>query len=247
MSSHRRCIGLVAVVLLATGCADTRSDLERAREAADYNDRARALGFYQMHLEAHPDDFDGRLEYTLLLGETWAFQGGDAAPILESLEMLFAEAPGNLRVRELYAMMLVRQGQAAAEARRYAEAEEFFLGAADVHPDVGTASYHLGVLYALQERPEQAFAAWVAAALKRPQIPDLYLQLGRQYLERGQLDRAVNTLLLVEELRGISTYLLPATNCALAEAYLQRGDAERARERYASAGEACRIAALDVA
>lgn len=243
--------GVAAVIALAViaiaGCADARTDLTRAKEAADYNDRARALGFYQLHLDANPDDFDARLEYTLLLGETWAFQGGDAAPILESLEILFMEQPDNIRVRELYAMMLIRQGKAAVDARRFGEAEELFLGAADVHPDVGTASYQLGVLYAIQERPEEAFAAWVAAALKRPQIPDLYFRLGREYLARGQLDRAVNTLLLVDELRGTSTYLIPETNCALAEAYVARGDVDRARTRYDSADAQCEIAALEIA
>ena len=236
---------LLAVAVLSAACSDSRTDLERAREAADYNDRARAIGFYQVHLADHPDDFDARLEYTLLLGETWAFQGGDPQPILDSLEILFAEAPGNLRVKELFAMMLVRQGQAAAEARRYAEAEAFLLRAADVHPDVGTASYHLGVLYQDQQRRDDAFAAWVAAALKRPPIPDLYLRLGREYLARNQIDRAVNTLLLVEQLRGTSTYLIPQANCVLAQAYVQRGDTGSAQARYDAADGDCLIAELE--
>lgn len=236
-------VGIAALLLVA--CSDGRTDLERARDAADYHDRARAIGFYQNHLVEHPDDFDARLEYTLLLGETWAFQGGDPQPILESLEILFVAAPGNLRVRELFAMMLVRQGRAEAEARRYGEAEAFLLRAADVHPDVGTASYHLGVLYETQERQEDAFVAWVAAALKRPPIPDLYLRLGLEYLARGQLDRAVNTLLLVDELRGTSTYLVPRANCALAHAYSQRGDMAAAQPRYESAEDDCEVAGLE--
>ena len=233
-----------ATVVLAAGCSDGQTDLARAREAADYNDRARAVGFYQLHLETSPEDFDARLEYTLLLGETWAFQGGDAAPILENLEVLFAADPTNLRVRELFAMMLVRQGQAEAEARRYTEGEALYLRASDVHPEVGTPNYHLGILYENQGRQEDAFAAWVAAALKRPQIPDLYLRLGREYLARGQVDRAINTLLLVDELRGTSTYLLPEANCTLAAAYLVRDDMTSAQERYEAAGDACEVPGL---
>jgi len=238
-------VAVAVVAVLAVACSDGRTDLELARDAADYNDRARAIGFYQRHLVDHPGDFDARLEYTLLLGETWAFQGGDPEPILDNLEILFVEEPGNLRIKELFAMMLVRQGQAAAEARRYGEAEAFYLRAADVHPDVGTASYHLGVLYEAQDRQDDAFIAWVAAALKRPPIPDLYLRLGRAYLERGQVDRAVNTLLLVEELRGTSTYLIPEANCALARAYLERGDMAAAQPRYEAANDECQITGLE--
>jgi tetratricopeptide (TPR) repeat protein len=243
---RRVSIAILAIALTAAAaCGDGATDLERAREAADYNDRARAVGFYQLHLDANPDDFDIRLEYTLLLGEEWAYQGGDPEPILENLEILFQADPGNLRVRELFAMMLIRQGQASVAARRYDEGEALYLRAADVHPDVGTASYHLGVLYSEQGRPQEAFTAWVAAALKRPQIPDLYLRLGREYLAREQLDRAINTLLLVDELQGTSTYLLPETNCALAAAYLQRGDVTSAQARFDSAGANCAVAGLE--
>ena len=139
----------------------------------------------------------------------------------------------------------MRHGQAAAEARRYGEAEEFLLRAADVHPDVGTASYHLGVVYEMQERQDDAFRAWVAAALKRPPIPDLYLRLGREYLARGQVDRAVNTLLLVEELRGTSTYLIPEANCALARAYVERGDMDAAQPRFDDADDGCDIPGME--
>ncbi|NKB89756.1 MAG: hypothetical protein GKS06_16190 [Acidobacteria bacterium] len=236
---------IFAAVIALAACNDGRTDLDRAKEAADYTDRARAIGFYQLHLEDNPDDFDARLEYTLLLGENWAFEGGDAGPILESLEVLFVEQPENLRVKELYAMMLVRQAQAAQEARRYGETEELLLQASDVHPDVGTASYHLGVLYGELDRGDEAFAALISAALKRPQIPDLYLQLGREYLAREMIDRAVNTLLLVDELRGTSTYLIPQANCALAEAYLKRGDESAARARRDSAHPECSVPGLD--
>lgn len=237
-------VAVVAALMLGA-CSDGRTDLELARDAADDHDRARAIDFYQKHLGDTSADFDARLEYTLLLGETWAFQGGDPQPILENLEILFVEQPGNLRVRGLYAMMLVRQGQVAGEARRYGEAETLLRRAADVHPDVGTASYHLGVLYEAQERQEDAFIAWVAAALKRPPIPDLYLRLGREYLVRGQLDRAVNTLLLVDALRGTSTYLIPEANCALARAYMERGDMAAAQSRYEGAGDDCQISELE--
>ena len=133
--------------VLAVACGEDRSALELAREAADDRDRARAIGFYQRHLEQFGDDFEARLEYTLLLGEAWAFRGGDSAPILESLERLHEEQPDNLRVKELYAMMLVREGQAAGSARRFEDAERYYQQALEVHPDVGTPYYHLGAMY----------------------------------------------------------------------------------------------------
>ncbi len=235
----------LGLALATAGCGERMSDLGLAHQAADENDRARAIGYYRRHLERAPDDFDARLEYTLLLGETWAFEGGDRRPILENLETLFAaDHPGNLRVKELYAMMLVREGRAAAEARRYEEAQRAYERAIDVHPDVGTSSYHLGVLHDEWGRPEAAFESYVAAALKRPPIPDLYLRLGLEYLAREDLDRAINTLELVEALRGTSTYLLPRMHCGLAEAYHLRGEAATAREHLGQAPADCRVAGL---
>ncbi len=235
---------VLMVALLAGACAEDRSALELAREASDDGDRARSIGLYQRHLEQSSDDFEARLEYTLLLGEVWAFRGGDRGPIVESLEQLYNAQPDNLRVKELYAMMLVREGQAAGTARRFEEAEGYYQRALDVHPDVGTPSYHLGVMYQTQGRGQEAFEAYIAAALKRPPIPDLYLRLGRGYLERGDLDRAINTLQLVNELRGTSTYLLPAAHCALAEAYHRRDDDDTARDHLARSGADCSVAGL---
>lgn len=249
MSSRRRScspelgMGLL-VAVLAVGCAASPSDLEQARAAAEDGDRARAIGLYQRHLEGATEDYDARLEYTLLLGEAWAYSGGDRGPILENLEILYGVDPGNVRVRELLAMMLVREAQASSAARRFEDAEAQYLRAIDVQPDVGTASYHLGNLYDEWQRPDDAFVAWVAAALKRPPIPDLYLRLGDAYLQRGDLDRAINTLELVEQLRGTSTYLLPRANCSLARAFVARGDLPNARERAARAGTDCRIEGL---
>ena len=232
------------LVVTAVACVEDRSALELAREAADDRDRARAIGLYQRHLEQFDDDFEARLEYTLLLGEVWAFRGGDRAPIVANLELLYDEQPDNLRVKELYAMMLVREGQAAGSARRFEDAEGYYQRAMGVHPDVGTPYYHLGTMYQDQGRADDAFQSFVAAALKRPPIPDLYLRLGREYLVRGDLDRAINTLQLVDELRGTSTYLLPAAHCALAEAYHRRDDDDSAREHLLMGGEECVVAGL---
>lgn len=227
---------------LAVACAPAPGDaLRSAREAADAHERERAIGLYQQHLERHPDDFDARLEYTLLLGEEWAFGGGERRTILDNLERLYTARPDNQRVRELYAMMLVREGQAAAAANRRQEAETLFLRALDVNPEVGTANYHLGVLYDAWERPQEAFEAYVAAALKRPRIPDLYLRLGRKYLERGQVDRAINTLELVAELRGVSTRLMPQMHCALAQAYARRGEPDVAAEHLQQSPADCAV------
>lgn len=232
------------LVLLVAACGEGATALERARQAADDSDRGRAIGFYQQHLSDQPDDFEARLEYTLLLGEAWALEGGDRQPILDNLALLHEADPGNLRVRELFAMMLVREGQAAIETGNPAEAEAYYLAALDVHPDVGTASYHLGVLYDEQGRSDEAFEAWIVAALKRPPIPDLYLRLGRAYLARDEVDRAINTLELVPELQGISTYLIPQAYCSLAEAHLRRGDEPAAREHLNRAGDECLIEGL---
>lgn len=235
---------LAACAALAAACGVSPSALELARAAGEERDRPRAIGLYQRYLEERPDDFDVRLEYTLLLGEEWAYRGGDREPIVENLARLHAARPDNARVKELLGMMLVGQGQAALAARRFEEAEGRYLRAIDVNPDVGTPSYHLGVLYEEWGRPDDAFASYVAAAQKRPPIPDLYLRLGLQYLEHGDADRAISTLGLVEQLRSTSSYLIPRMHCALAEAYRRRGDLEQAREHLDSAPADCVIPGL---
>ena len=141
-------------------------------------------------------------------------------------------------------MMLVREGQAAGSSRRFEDAERFYQQALEVHPDVGTPYYHLGVMYQDQGRRQAAFEVYIAAALKRPPIPDLYLRLGREYLARGDLDRAINTLQLVDELRGTSTYLLPAAHCALAEAYHERDEVDSARQHLLMGGDECAVRGL---
>ncbi|MFW6198224.1 MAG: tetratricopeptide repeat protein, partial [Acidobacteriota bacterium] len=113
--------------------------------------------------------------------------------------------------------------------------------AIEVHPDVGTAHYWLGRLYERRGRSNDAFRQYVAAAVKRPPLPDLYLRLGRAYLERADVDRAINTLELVAELRGMSTYLLPDMHCELARAYQRRGEADLVREHLESASEDCTV------
>ena len=237
------CAVAVGTLLMNSACLFAPGELEQARKAADLRDRPRAIDIYTRYLNSNPNDFDVRLEFTLLLGENWAIEGGDRSPILENLELLYASRPDNRRVRELFGAMLVREGQAAAASRRYEEGEKLFLLAADVNPDVGTAYYHLGALYAEWNRPQDAFEQYVVAARKRPPIPDLYLRLGRAYLERGEQDRAINTLGLVLALRGTSTYLVPQARCELARAHNQRGDRQLALDYLERAGDSCLLIA----
>jgi tetratricopeptide (TPR) repeat protein len=225
----------LATALLAGGCGEGEADaLDAARRAVRDGDDARAVGLYQRYLEEAPDDFEVLKEYTLTLGERWAYDGGDRAPIIENLEKLYEMRPSDQDVQGLLSLMLIREGQVAAEASRFEEAERVFRQAIAVNPESGAAQYHLGVLYEERGEDDQAFAQYRAAAAKRPQIPDLYLRLGRAYLRRDDADRAITTLGLVLELSGVSTYLLPEAHCGLAQAYARKGmmqEAEAALER----------------
>jgi len=231
---------VVAIAFAAAACGGLDGDaLDAARRAARDGDPERAVGLYQQYLEEQPDDYDALKEYTLTLGERWAYDGGDRAPIIENLDRLYEMRPSDQSIQGLLSLMLIREGQVAVEAGRFEEAETVLRRAVAVNPESGAAQYNLGILYTQKGELEQAFAQYRAAAAKRPQIPDLYLRLGRAYLDRDDADRAITTLGLVLELRGVSTYLLPEANCSLARAYTAKGMAREAGEALERATDSC--------
>ena len=233
---------LVTLVLGAGGCADSEPrSLHAARQAARDGDLERAVGFYQEYLNMQPDDYEVLKEYTLTLGERWAYVGGDRTPIIENLDRLYTLRPSDEDVQGLLSLMLIREGQVAAEAARFEEAEEVYRRAIAVNPEAGAAQYNLGILYDQQSDSNQAFIQYRAAAAKRPQIPDLYLRLGHAYSKRGDFDRAIVTLGLVVELSGVSTYLLPQARCGIAQAYHSKGMAAEAMRAMERAGEDCEL------
>ncbi len=230
----------VAVSLLVSGCGAADGDsLEAARRAIRDSDVTRAVGLYQAYLEENPEDFEVLKEYTLTLGERWAYDGGDRTPIIENLDRLYEMRPSDQDVQGLLSVMLIREGQVAVEAARFEEAEAVLQRAIGINPESGAAQYELGMLYEQKGEPDQAFAQYRAAAAKRPQIPDLYLRLGNAYLERGDADRAITTLTLVLELSGVSTYLLPQAQCSLASAYLEKEMPEESAAALEMAGPDC--------
>ncbi len=231
---------VVAVVAATSACGGSSDDpLQKARRAARDGDSVRAVGFFQEYLAVHPDDYEVLKEYTLTLGERWAYDGGDRTPIIQNLQQLYEMRPSDQQIQGLLSAMLVREGQAAAESLRFEEAEAVYRRAIAVNPESGAAQYHLGLLYEQQENADEALSQYRSAAAKRPQIPDLYLRLGRAYLTRGDLDRAIPTLSLVLELAGISTYLLPEAHCSLAQAYTRKNMDAEAQDHLQEAVEGC--------
>lgn len=234
---------VVAVVAATAACGGSSGDpLENARRASRDGDDARAVGFFQEYLAEHPDDYDVLKEYTLTLGERWAYDGGDRAPIIENLQRLYEMRPSDQQIQGLLSAMLVREGQAGVESLRFEEAEASYRQAIAVNPESGAAQYHLGLLYEAREDDEAAMSQYRSAAAKRPQIPDLYLRLGRAYLTRDDVDRAIPTLSLVLELAGISTYLVPEAHCSLAQAYARKDMDAEAQDHLEQAVEECSLA-----
>ena len=235
----------VAVAALAGVACAGGEPLDEARRALEDGDSGRAIGLYQDYLDEQPDDYLVLKEYTLTLGERWAYQGGDRQPIIENLDKLYEQRPSDRQVQRLLAVMLVAEGQAAAEALRHEEAETVYRRAIAVNPESGQSQYYLGILYDGWDKPEEAFAQYRAAAAKRPQIPDLYLRLGRAYLERDDADRAITTLGLVLDLEGTSTYLIPEAHCSLAQAYTRKGMDAEAQMHLEQAVDGCELAGSD--
>ena len=243
-TSRRKIASCVVAVVVATAACGGSSDdpLQNARRAARDGDSLRAVGFFQEYLAVHPDDYEVLKEYTLTLGERWAYDGGDRTPIIQNLQKLYEMRPSDQQIQGLLSAMLVREGQAGAESLRFEEAEAVYRRAIAVNPESGAAQYHLGVLYEGRDNADEAFSQYRAAAAKRPQIPDLYLRLGRAYLTRGDVDRAIPTLSLVLELAGISTYLVPEAHCSLAQAYARKDMNAEAQDHLQDAVEGCSLA-----
>lgn len=241
---HRKIASWMVVVVATTAaCGASSGDpLDNARRAVRDGDAARAVGFFQEYLNEHPDDYDVLKEYTLTLGERWAYDGGDRTPIVQNLQKLYDMRPSDEQIQGLLSTMLVREGQASAESLRFEEAEAAYRQAIAVNPESGAAQYHLGILYEQRENADEAFSQYRSAAAKRPQIPDLYLRLGRAYLARGDLDRAITTLSLVFELEGISTYLVPEAHCSLAQVYTRMDMDAEAQNHLQQAVEGCSLA-----
>ena len=233
---------LIAVIALAA-CGDRGDPLERARVAYRDGDRVSAIGHYQRYLEDHEDDYDVRKEYTLTLGEEWAYSGGDRAPIIEHLDWLYEQRSSDEVVQGLLSLMLIRDGQAAGESERFEDGEAAYLRAMAVNPEAGHAQYYLGVLYDDWGRSEDAFNQYRSAAAKYPEIPDLYLRLGRAYLSRGDNDRAISYLEIVLQLQ-ISSYLVPEAHCLLAQAYSSEGLEDEALDHLERATEGCSVEGL---
>jgi len=247
--STRRGLSTVPVVLVLsaltvmTGCGEGGDPLDRAREAYRAGDRISAIGHYQRYLQDHAEDYDVRKEYTLTLGEEWAYAGGDRAPIIEELDWLYEQRPGDEVVQGLLSTMLISSGQAAADAELYEDAESSYIRAMAVNPEAGHAQYYLGMLYDEWGRSDEAFTQYRSAAAKYPEIPDLYLRLGGAYLARGDNDRAISYLEIVPQLQ-ISSYLIPEAHCMLAQAYLAEGMEEEAVEHLDQATEGCTVEGL---
>jgi len=238
--------GFALVLLVATlsvaGCGGEGAvSLEAARRASIDGDDERAVDLYRRYLDEQPDDFDALKEYTLTLGERWAYDGGDRGPIIANLERLYEMRPADQDVQGLLSLMLIREGQVAAEAGRNEEAQAVLRRAVAVNPESGAAQYQLGMLHEDRGEAEQAFAQYRAAAAKRPQIPDLYLRLGRAYMARDDPDRAITTLGLVVELSGVSTYLLPEAYCGLAQAYFSKGMEQEVQDALERAADTCEL------
>lgn len=234
---------VLCVVITLAGCGQGGDPLQRAREAYRAGDRISAIGHYQRYLEDHTEDYEVRKEYTLTLGEEWAYAGGERAPIIEELDWLYEQRPSDEVVQGLLSTMLISDGQAAMEAERYEDAEAGYIRAMAVNPEGGHAQYFLGTLYEDWGRPEDAFNQYRSAAAKYPEIPDLYLRLGSAYLDRGDYDRAISYLEVVPQLQ-ISSYLIPEAHCLLARAYFAESLEDEAIEHLGMAVEGCTVEGL---
>src|SRR5208283_1173847 len=83
---------------------------------------------------------------------------------------------------------------AALGVENYAQAINLHQRIIAVHPDDALAHYHLGFAYGMVARRDEELAEYRKAAALGLQQWDLYLNLGRVYLERGDYPAATSAL-----------------------------------------------------
>lgn len=88
---------------------------------------------------------------------------------------------------------LLETGQALYAEARYAEAEDVFRKAVDLHPKSATAHYWLGMTYYAQEQDKEALKQFKRAVKLDKKLAAAYIGAGRVYLRAEQRNAARET------------------------------------------------------
>lgn len=96
----------------------------------------------------------------------------------------------------------IARGRQACEGKppRYEEAEKYFVTAAHLDPKEARAFIGLGIVYAGENRAEDAIAAFQKAIELNPKLPDSHFNLGLIFAAIGEKDKAMDQFTVLKKL-----------------------------------------------
>ena len=145
------------------------------------------------------------------------YQRDQMSEALAALDRLERLQPGQLRVK-------IKRGRIELILGQFESASASFQAALDQDPSSGSAQHGLGLALMRASRSEEALGAFNRAVGLEPENALFLLDLGKQQLEMGRVQEALEQLHQAETLGAP-----PAVLYELARAYRRAGDLTRAR------------------
>lgn len=144
-----------------------------------------ALLHLQKALELRPHYPQALAELGVLELDAWNLDEAEA-----HIRAFYDNYPGSSRARELMAQLGVRKSMQAARTGDLDAAEQFCLEGLEIHPDSPDLNSVLGLLYAQQERFEEAVIRLESARRVRPSDPRIVVNLAQIHARLGRFDQA---------------------------------------------------------
>ena len=165
---------------------------------------------------AQTDDIQARLENAATL-----IRDNRIGEAEQLLNIILKTAPNQPIALNLLGTVRAQQG-------RLNEAETLLTRSAKIDPSFVAVHMNLAFLYLLKNIPEKTIAELKEVVRLEPNNVEGNYKLGRLLLARGQLDDAIATLERAKSGTSASVVFLPL----LGDAYLRKGNADKAEENY---------------
>ncbi len=188
----------------------------------------RTKAAWERAIELDPDNLDARSDLIQYYAQAPGLLGGSMSRALEQAEEIRKRNPlrGYLELGALY------EGE-----KRFAEAEQAYLGAAREKSDRQVGAYRLGLFYQKTAAYDKAFDLFEAMLEANPEENGALFQIGRTGAMSGQrLDRAAEALdAYLKTTPGRNDPSLAAAHWRLGMIHEKRQDKPRARAEYEAA------------
>ena len=139
----------------------------------------------------------------------------------QQLNIILKMAPNDVTALNLLGTVRAQQG-------RLNEAETLMTRAAKIDPAFVAVHMNLAFLYLLRNAPEKSISELKEVVRLEPNNVEAIYKLGRLLLARGQIDDSIGILERAKNATSAPVIFLPL----LGDAYLKKGNADKAEENY---------------